>query len=145
MEQNYAGFGRRLAAALIDGLVINIIIAFLGFLVVLLFGQSAITLVYGVQILTSVGYFVVYQGQAGQTLGKKAMGIKVVDTNGNKPSMMVFFLREPIGKFVSGLILGIGYLMVLWDGKKQGLHDKIAGTYVVKVTPTATVPKAPNV
>jgi uncharacterized RDD family membrane protein YckC len=46
---------------------------------------------------------------------------------------MTFFLREIIGKIVSSIILFIGYLMILWDGKKQGLHDKIAGTVVIKV------------
>ncbi|HCB22768.1 TPA: RDD family protein, partial [Candidatus Daviesbacteria bacterium] len=44
-----------------------------------------------------------------------------------------FALREILGKLASGLILGIGYLMVAWDSKKQGLHDKIASTYVVRV------------
>jgi uncharacterized RDD family membrane protein YckC len=36
------------------------------------------------------------------------------------------------GKYVSAIILLIGYLMMLWDDKKQTLHDKMAGTLVVK-------------
>ena len=43
------------------------------------------------------------------------------------------FLREVIGKFISSILLCIGYLMVAFDGQKQGLHDKIAGTYVIKL------------
>ena len=42
-------------------------------------------------------------------------------------------LREVIGKFLSKLILGIGYLLVAVDSRKQGLHDKIADTYVIKI------------
>lgn len=69
----------------------------------------------------------------GQTVGKKLMGIRVVDIQGTRPSMGKFFLREIIGKMlVNQLTLDIGYLWVLWDSKRQGLHDKIASTYVVK-------------
>lgn len=46
---------------------------------------------------------------------------------------LLFFLREIIGKFLSAIILGIGYLMVIWNPKKQALHDKIAKTYVVYI------------
>mgnify|MGYP000197082409 CR=1 FL=1 len=42
-------------------------------------------------------------------------------------------LREIVGKFVSGIILGIGYIMAGFDRNKQGLHDRIAGTYVIKL------------
>jgi uncharacterized RDD family membrane protein YckC len=38
-----------------------------------------------------------------------------------------------VGKFLSALILGIGYLMAGFDRNKQGLHDRIAGTYVIKL------------
>lgn len=86
-----------------------------------------------VNIILGLGYVVVYQAKAGQTLGKKVLGVKVVDVAGKTPSMLTFFLREVLGKTVSSLILLIGYLMILWDSKKQGLHDKIAGTYVVRV------------
>ena len=41
--------------------------------------------------------------------------------------------REVLGKFVSSILLGIGYLMVAFDSQKQGLHDKIADTYVIKL------------
>ncbi len=41
--------------------------------------------------------------------------------------------REILGKFVSSILLGIGYLMVAFDSQKQGLHDKIADTYVIKL------------
>jgi len=67
----------------------------------------------------------------GATLGKMALRLKVVKTEGEL-DWVTIILRETIGKFVSGIILGIGYLMVAWDPKKQALHDKIAGTYVIR-------------
>jgi len=73
------------------------------------------------------------------TLGKKILGLKVVDLNGNRISF-----GKATGRFLasilSGLILGIGYLMVAFNPKKQGLHDQIAGTYVVKNTPSGQEP-----
>ncbi len=87
-----------------------------------------------VSLVIAVVYFVfLQQKMGGQTLGKKALGIKVVDASGKVPSYVTLFLREIIGKLISAIIFGIGYLMVVWDSKKQGLHDKIASTFVIKV------------
>jgi uncharacterized RDD family membrane protein YckC len=67
-------------------------------------------------------------------VGKLAVGIKVVDINGGLLSPSAAFIRW-IGYWVSGLLIGIGYLMVAWDPRKQGLHDKMAGSFVVKAGP----------
>jgi|LauGreSBDMM110SN_4_FD.fasta_scaffold188913_2 uncharacterized RDD family membrane protein YckC len=73
------------------------------------------------------------------TLGKKILGLKVVDLNGNRISF-----GQATGRFfasiLSGLILGIGYLMVAFNAKKQGLHDQIAGTFVIKNMPSGQEP-----
>jgi len=62
-----------------------------------------------------------------------ALKIKVIneETN-NPPGYPSAFLREVIGKFLS-LFFFLGFLWVIWDKKKQGWHDKIAHTIVVKV------------
>ena len=128
---NYIGFGPRFVAWLVDVIVLVVVAGVLGALLGLL-GSSSGWLTNFAGLIISIGYFVFYQEYAGQTLGKKAMGIKVVDYSGGKPSYMTFFLREIIGKFISGFVFGLGYLWILWDPKKQGWHDKIASTYVVK-------------
>lgn len=73
------------------------------------------------------------------TFGKKILGLKVVGLDGCRIS----FARAS-GRFfasiLSGLIFGIGYLMVAFNPKKQGLHDQIAGTYVVKNMPSGQEP-----
>lgn len=129
MQYQYIGFWRRVAATLLDWLILTAVSLLLG---VFLKGTTGSIILNIASIAISIGYVVGYQSYTGQTLGKKVMGIRVVDAQGNKPSAMTFFLRDVIGKMVSGLILGIGYLMVIWDSKKQALHDKIASTYVIK-------------
>lgn len=129
----YAGSGSRFLAAIIDNIILAIVGFVLGIVVGLVMGKNGGFLNLILSVIISVYYWVFYQRSQGQTLGKKAMGIKVVDLAGNKPTAMTFFLREIIGKLVSSIILFIGYLMILWDGKKQGLHDKIAGTVVIRV------------
>jgi uncharacterized RDD family membrane protein YckC len=62
-----------------------------------------------------------------------ALRIKVVRTDNSSLTLGRAFYREVIGKFVSGIILGIGYLMIAFDQKKQGLHDRMAETYVVRL------------
>jgi uncharacterized RDD family membrane protein YckC len=62
-------------------------------------------------------------------------GLKVVQTRGEKGEKMtpgIAFLRW-VGYLVSSLFLYLGFIWIAFDGKKQGWHDKIAGTIVVQV------------
>ena len=65
------------------------------------------------------------------TLGKIVMGIKVVNKDGQRLDFSKALLRN-LSKILSALIMGIGYIMIIFDDRKQGLHDKIADTFVVK-------------
>jgi uncharacterized RDD family membrane protein YckC len=77
-------------------------------------------------------YFAGMESGSGQaTVGKKAMGLKVTDSNGHRIGFGQATGRH-FGRYISAIILCIGYLMMLWDDKKQTLHDKMAGTLVVK-------------
>lgn len=133
MNQRYAGFWIRFVAALIDGILLAIVNYLITLLFGLIFGKNAANIASTFEWIISIGYYVVYQQKYGQTIGKKAMKIKVVTYDGKTPTMFTFFLREIIGKFISAIILLIGYFMIIWDAKKQALHDKIASTYVVYV------------
>jgi len=75
------------------------------------------------------------------TLGKRIMGIKVVDLSGGRIGFGTASLRN-MAKFLSALTLGIGYLMPLWSPRRQMLHDKAAGCLVVVA---ASVPTARSV
>jgi len=77
-------------------------------------------------------YFALMEASAKQaTLGKLALGIKVTDEAGNRVSFGRATGRF-FSKILSGMILCIGYIMIAFTKKKQGLHDILAGTLVVK-------------
>ncbi len=65
------------------------------------------------------------------SIGKKIMGIKVVTSEGGKPSIYQAIARNLL-KTLSGIIVFIGFMMAGWTSKKQALHDKIPGMFVVK-------------
>ncbi|MEN1678653.1 MAG: RDD family protein [Planctomycetota bacterium] len=138
----YAGFGTRWVAAIIDGLILiglNLGIGFaFGIAWFAMFGDgggdgSALELFANViGFVVQLLYFAGLESSAkGATLGKQAMGIRVVSTSGERIS----FLRAVgrwFAEFLSALILMIGFLMAAFTERKQALHDIIAGTLVVK-------------
>ena len=68
----------------------------------------------------------------GKTPGKMVMGVEIVKTDGSPIGFGRAILRY-VGYIISSIILFIGFLMIAFDSKKQGLHDKIAGTCVIKI------------
>lgn len=149
----YGGFWVRFVAIIIDSLLLGVaqslIIA--PFMAALGFaasspemmnpedGMAAFSAVMGamglIQVVSLVIgwlYFAGMQSSKQQaTLGKMALGLKVVDSEGQRLSFGKASLRY-IGKFVSSLVLLIGYIIAAFNPKKQALHDMIAGTYVIK-------------
>ena len=129
----YGGFWIRVAALAVDTFVIVLFWVVL----VVLAGLSALGP--GIPFIAIVGtflgpfaYYAIFTAWRGQTLGKIAVGLRVVDEHNRHPDFARAVLRETLGKFVSWLVFGIGFLTVAWDGKKQGWHDRMAQTYVVR-------------
>lgn len=122
--QARAGFWRRFAASLIDGIVIGVALV----LLTLAFKQGG----YLVGLLAGVGYFVYLEGgPGGQTAGKAAMGIRVIDIDsGGSIGYLRAFVRY-LGRIVSAIPLYLGYLWMLWDGERQCWHDKFANDVVI--------------
>jgi len=84
-----------------------------------------------VQLVLTWLYFAFCESSPWQaTLGKLALGIRVVDMEGNRISFLRATGRH-FAKLLSGLILMIGYVMVAFTQRKQGLHDIIASTLVL--------------
>ena len=78
------------------------------------------------------GYYAGMESSTKQaTLGKMILGIVVTGVDGQRITFMRATGRH-FAKILSGLLLFIGYLMVLWTARKQGLHDIMAGTLVVQ-------------
>lgn len=124
---------RRFFAVFIDGLIVG-----LGVFVLNLFvpqDSSGGSIVQTLATFAGWIYAVLFIWKTGATPGKQMMGIKVVRTDGHNLSLWQAFLREVIGKFISGLVFMLGYLWVLWDKNRQAWHDHIAGSYVVTKIP----------
>lgn len=94
------------------------------------FGALIVTCL--ISLVASVAYFAGLHASKWQgTLGKKILGLKVTDLQGNRISFWRAFGRYLAMSFLSGIFL-IGYIIAAFTEKKQGLHDFIAGTLVVK-------------
>lgn len=144
----YAGFWIRVGASLIDTIVLYIVLSIfalifgMGIGAMSGLGDAGDTAASGISVLIfliflviPVGYFVVLESGPWQgTLGKKAVGIIVTDANGGRISPLRALGRY-FAKILSGIILLIGYIMVAFTDKKQGLHDMIADTLVLKGKP----------
>lgn len=84
-----------------------------------------------VGLLIMAGYFIVLEGGPGQTIGKKALNLRVVTPEGDQIGYLKALARY-VGRLVSALILGIGFIMIAFDGEKRALHDRMCETRVVK-------------
>lgn len=127
-DDHYASFLRRAAAGIIDGLLIGNLAKLVGGMI---FGPEDLKLV-GFSATVGWLYFAFMESSKQQgTIGKIFMKIKVTDLNGNKVNFLKASIRH-FSKLLSAIILGIGYLMVLWTDRRQALHDIIAKTLVVK-------------
>jgi uncharacterized RDD family membrane protein YckC len=149
--RRYGGFWRRLFAFLIDQIILYFISLIL-FLIALLAlglrgdkmgrmlasaddlmqGMGSMALCYMVASLLAGGtYFTWFHGMAGRTPGKMLLGLRVIQASGDPITPGLAFLRW-VGYLISGPLFFLGFLWIAFDGRKQGWHDKIAATLVIK-------------
>ncbi|MDY6853759.1 MAG: RDD family protein [Thermodesulfobacteriota bacterium] len=144
---NKAGFFIRAQAFIIDLAILNIIYLFFlfaGCLAVYLALQTQDLYVYLGKVKAlpipcnfiitaiTIGYFIYFHGATGQTIGKMVCKIKVVQKNGDPLNYSTSFLRW-VGYVLSSIALYIGFFWIAFDKNKQGWHDKIANTCVIKL------------
>lgn len=77
-----------------------------------------------------MAYFIYFHGAGGQTPGKILLQLKVIRTTGENLTYGIAFLRW-IGYIISSIPFYLGFFWIIIDGRKQGWHDKLAGTVVV--------------
>jgi uncharacterized RDD family membrane protein YckC len=139
---HYAGFWIRVAARLVDGIAVGIVQASIALVFFGTFGaefmpsvtkSAPIGLRVGYQFLSyavAMVYEVVFLHYRGASLGKIALGLKVVRSHGGSLGWGL-----SVGRYfmylVSGVILFIGYLMAGFDNEKRALHDRICNTRVI--------------
>jgi uncharacterized RDD family membrane protein YckC len=119
-----AGFWRRFAASLIDGILLGIVSAILQAII----GTGG---GYGIGTLVTIGYFVYFHGTTGQTPGDAALSVRVVGKDDGEPIGYGRAFVRWLVSLVSGVVILLGYLWMLWDGEKQTWHDKAANSVVV--------------
>jgi uncharacterized RDD family membrane protein YckC len=119
-----AGFWRRGAALVVDGLLLSIVQAVIESVV----GPSGITMLVTV---ASVAYFAVLEGTTGQTIGKQLLKIRVVDEDAGRPIGIARGVLRQVARALSVVVVFLGYLWMLWDPNKQTWHDKLASSVVV--------------
>jgi uncharacterized RDD family membrane protein YckC len=145
-----AGFFSRLEAFVVDLIILSVvqlgasafIQAFLRFFKLTGLVANIQTILenstYNIAIATTVttlfviGYYTFFWTLVGYTPGKAVLGLKVVRKNGGKLSFGRSLLRF-FAYWISMLPLFLGFFWVLWDSKRQGWHDKIAGTQVLYI------------
>lgn len=137
-ELEYAGFWIRVGAKLIDSLIIGII----DLVIMFIFGgfpspATGNTFMAGSLIATllqwglAIAYPTYFVGKFAATPGKMACGLKVVRSDGS-PVSYGRACGRMFAEMLSGLILGIGYLMVAFDDECRALHDRICDTRVIR-------------
>ena len=164
--RRYGGFWRRLFAFLIDEVILYFVslILFLICLIALglkddMMGHALSTLgdpahgiglfallYIAVSLFAGMIYFTGFHGIAGRTPGKMLFGLRVIQASGDPVTPGIAFLRW-VGYLISGPLFCLGFLWVAFDGRKQGWHDKIAATIVIRRRGDFALPdaeEAPN-
>jgi uncharacterized RDD family membrane protein YckC len=129
MDPDIASPARRLGGYLLDalyGAIASILIS----LFVPTSGEASLQAVW-----LMLGYIIIgiYFWTKGTSPGKVSLGMYVVKRQSSqRVGFLTMLIRETIGKAISGLILSLGYLWILLDNNKQGWHDKLVDTVVIK-------------
>jgi uncharacterized RDD family membrane protein YckC len=137
----YAGFWIRLGAWFIDWIILaiasTIVYLPLSFMGIFSFDQPAAFAM--IQLFSTILNFLIpaafdtwFVGKYAATPGKMACKLKIVLADGCRVSFARAMGRH-FAKYISGLVLGIGYIMVGFDDEKRSLHDRICDTRVIKV------------
>lgn len=142
--KKYTGFWPRVGASLIDTVILLVItypilISIYGWQYFegesLIAGPADFILSWVFPLVAIMAFWVYRQA----TPGKMAISAKIVDAkSGDKPSFQQYLIRY-VGYIIATIPLGLGIFWVAWDKKKQGWHDKLAGTVVI--SPKDNVPQ----
>ena len=121
-----ASLSSRLIALIIDGIILGVV----SWLVRTIVGSDILGISVGFIVGVLYNWYF-WTRNNGQTPGKRALGIRVVSTSGGGVNDLQAVIRY-IGYYISTFVLFLGWLWAIPDPENQTLHDKLAGTYVVK-------------
>jgi uncharacterized RDD family membrane protein YckC len=154
-QVTYAGFWWRVLASVIDGLLLNVVFLPLGIIAGVALVSSGADenspllpqirhALNGFEAFLGWLYYAFLESSSWQgTIGKKLVGLRVTDMDGNRISFARATGRY-FGMVLSAMICFIGFIMVAFTEKKQDLHDLLAGTLVLKGPAVASYPLPPQ-
>jgi uncharacterized RDD family membrane protein YckC len=130
----YAGFWIRAVAFIIDAIILVVVFLVIAFFLTTSYEETGPARMAAVlQSVITILYLAVFWASPLQaTPGQRMCGLQVVDEIGARRISFMRALGRALALLLSGLLLGIGYLMVAFTERKRGLHDMIAGTCVMK-------------
>ncbi|PJA37464.1 hypothetical protein CO181_03400 [candidate division WWE3 bacterium CG_4_9_14_3_um_filter_43_9] len=141
-KPGYAGYLIRLAAYVTDVLIFNLVFLFLAWVFISLYlkdlglllkslGSLFLFIFLFNRILWHI-YLIFLTTHLGGSLGKRLFGLRVTTLEGRNLSLVQSAFRFIIGYFVSGVLLGLGYLAIFKNPQKQGWHDQVSDTLVIQ-------------
>jgi uncharacterized RDD family membrane protein YckC len=137
-QVRYVGFWKRAVAALIDSVIVALVILLIA---LPLYGPEYLQLSkegktlgfdFLVQIVMPIVAVIVFWRFRGATPGKMLFSAKIVDANTLGPPSTGKLVGRYFAYLVSTLVLGLGFIWIAFDPRKQGWHDKLAGTVVIE-------------
>lgn len=141
-NQVHAGFFVRLAAYLIDSLIVSVALLFvrIPFWISSWISPDNVVVkdlifTYSIEdiVVYALGalYFIMLTYRTGATVGKRLLHLQVVSVENRNMTLFEVIYRETVGRFLAALIANIGYFMIAVHGEKRGLHDLLSDTAVV--------------
>jgi uncharacterized RDD family membrane protein YckC len=143
----YGGFWIRLVAYIIDAIIIAIPVIIVAVILGVILGVASsnsssssatgaattgvTSLIQLILLVATIGYFVYFWGK-GQTIGMRVFHLRVADANTGQPIGYGRAALRYLGYIVSAIVCYIGLIWAAFDARKQGWHDKIANTVVLK-------------
>jgi uncharacterized RDD family membrane protein YckC len=146
-EQEYVGFWARTGATIIDSILViavtfPLLIAIYGWAYFdaektgVVAGTADFLISWVLPTIAVIAFWIVRQA----TPGKMALGARIVDARSGKPASGAQLVGRYFAYFLSTIPLCLGFLWVAFDKRKQGWHDKLAGTVVVRAPRRGPVP-----
>jgi uncharacterized RDD family membrane protein YckC len=128
VQPAYANWGQRFLGTLVDGLVFAV-----PYLLIILGRNTPALMVIGFLAIVGVGIWqLIMEGRTGQTLGKKALGIRLVrEIDGQPLGVGMAFVRR-LAHFLDSLACYLGWLWPAWDAKRQTFADKVCSSIVIR-------------